>query len=401
MKVLAGFLFVLRTRPRQLLCALALFCLSGGLSHAQETSSIEVFDRLWSKATLWQSEDGPGYTALSGRLQADSYWYTVDEGDVPLGADDSAEDFVWRRFRFGGQGELDLGVTWGLEADINLNNEIDDWYDRLTDAYLGYSFNKALNLRVLKQSVAFTLDGAISSKNLLTPERNNVTNNLWDSDEYFTGLQFNGSFQDGWSYKAGVFSGEDDDEIEFSNVGYFTLTSIAYSFAKDLGVRDKTVWIDYVYNSKNDDKSNDLNNNRTTNHRHTVTLATLWSWGRFGLNAGATLGTGMSGLAEQSELWGFSVTPYYSLDKHNQFVARYTFIDSEDENGIRLNRYENELVSGRGDEYNEFFVGYNLYIYGQKLKLQAGVQYTDMSDSAGDGGEYSGWGLTTAFRTYW
>ncbi|MEM8661183.1 MAG: porin [Pseudomonadota bacterium] len=378
-----------------------MFYLSNDLSHAEETSSTEGFDRLWSKVTLWQSENGPGYAALSGRLQADSYWYSVDEDDVPPGADDNAEDFVWRRFRFGGKGKFNSGVTWGLEADINLNNEIDDWYNRLTDAYMGYSFSKALNLRVLKQSVAFTLDGAISSKNLLTPERNNVTNNLWDSDEYYTGVQLSGSFLDDWSYKAGIFSGEDDDEIEFSQVGYFTLTSIGYNFANDLDMKNATVRIDYVYNSKNDDKPNDLNNNRTTNHRHTVTLASLWSWGDFGLNAGATLGTGMSNLAEQSELWGFSVTPYYSLDKYNQFVARYTYMDSQDENGIRLNRYERELVGGRGDEYNEFFVGYNLYIYGQKLKLQAGVQYTDMSDGANDGGEYSGWGLTTAFRTYW
>ncbi|MEM6581188.1 MAG: porin [Pseudomonadota bacterium] len=401
MKVLDRFCLGLRTCLCRFLYASALFYLSNGLSHADETSSIEAFDRLWSKVTLWQSEDGLGYAALSGRLQADSYWYSADEDDVPPGADDHAEDFVWRRFRFGGKGKFHSGVTWGLEADLNLNNEIDDWYTRLTDAYLGYSFSKALNLRVLKQSVAFTLDGAISSKNLLTPERNNVTNNLWDSDEYYSGVQLSGSFLEDWSYKAGVFSGEDDDEIEFSQVGYFTLTSIGYNFAKDLDMKNATVRIDYVYNSKNDDKPNDLNNNRTTNHRHTVTLASLWAWGDVGLNAGATLGTGMSNLAEQSELRGFSVTPYYSLDRHNQFVARYTFIESEDENGIRLNRYESELVSGRGDEYNEFFVGYNLYIYGQKLKLQAGVQYTDMSDSANDGGEYSGWGLTTAFRNYW
>ncbi|MEM1154663.1 MAG: porin [Pseudomonadota bacterium] len=353
----AGSSSSMHSISRRLLFVSALICFSNTQTYAEQASSISSFDRLWSKTTIFNSSNGSGYAALSGRLQADSYWYTVDKDDVPPGADDSAEDIVWRRFRFGSRGQFDSGVTWGLEADINLNNAIDDWYNRLTDAYVGYSFSEALTLRALKQSVAFTLDGAISSNRLLTPERNNVTNNLWDSDEYYTGVQLSGGFLEAWSYKAGVFSGEDDNEIALSRVGYFTLTSIAYNFAKDLDIDNATMRIDYVYNSKNDDNPNDLNNNGTTNHRHTLTLASLWSCGDFGLNAGASLGTGMSNLAEQSELWGFSITPYYSLDQHNQLVARYTYLDSREENGIRLNRYERELVSGRGDEYHEFFVG--------------------------------------------
>jgi phosphate-selective porin OprO/OprP len=82
-------------------------------------------------------------------------------------------------------------------------------------------------------------------------------------------------------------------------------------------------------------------------------------------------------------------------------VLRYTYLDSDGANGLRLNRYENRVVSGRGDEYNEYFAGLNLFFYGHKFKWQTGLQYTTMDDSADDGGEYDGWGLITGLRISW
>ena len=100
-------------------------------------------------------------------------------------------------------------------------------------------------------------------------------------------------------------------------------------------------------------------------------------------------------------VWGLVLMPLYSFSEQRQIVLRYTYIDSSDDNGISLGRYEREVVSGRGDSYNEFYAGLNVYIYGQKLKWQTGLQYTKMDDAADDGGDYSGWGLTTGMRMYW
>ena len=101
--------------------------------------------------------------------------------------------------------------------------------------------------------------------------------------------------------------------------------------------------------------------------------------------------------------------PFYSFNEHHQAVLRYTFITSSDDNGVRLNRYENRIVDSdlesfdndRGNRYNEIYAGYNLFFYGHKLKWQTGLQYTTMQDDADDGGEYSGWGLSTGLRMYW
>lgn len=38
---------------------------------------------------------------------------------------------------------------------------------------------------------------------------------------------------------------------------------------------------------------------------------------------------------------------------------------------------------------------------GHKLKIQSGLDYADMKDSANDGGAYQGWTWTTGFRLSW
>ena len=68
---------------------------------------------------------------------------------------------------------------------------------------------------------------------------------------------------------------------------------------------------------------------------------------------------------------------------------------------MRVSHYEDRVVSGRGNEYNEGYAGVNVYFYGDKLKWQTGVEYASMKDDANDGGAYDGWALTTGLRMYW
>ena len=82
-------------------------------------------------------------------------------------------------------------------------------------------------------------------------------------------------------------------------------------------------------------------------------------------------------------------------------VGRHTYLRSQGTNGLRLARYENQATAGRGDRYKEFYAGVNYYFYGHKLKLQSGVLFADMNDSAADGGAYSGIASTTGLRVSW
>jgi phosphate-selective porin OprO/OprP len=58
-------------------------------------------------------------------------------------------------------------------------------------------------------------------------------------------------------------------------------------------------------------------------------------------------------------------------------------------------------VSGRGDPYNELYLGANYFLYGHQLKLQTGLQMAHMRDRANDGGAYSGVSWTTGLRIGW
>jgi phosphate-selective porin OprO/OprP len=95
------------------------------------------------------------------------------------------------------------------------------------------------------------------------------------------------------------------------------------------------------------------------------------------------------------------VMPYWNLGERMQVVTRYTWLESDGPNGVRIGRYERELAAGNGDEYNELYVGFNYYWYGHKLKLQTGLQQVDMDDAAADGGAHEGWSWTTGFRISW
>jgi phosphate-selective porin OprO/OprP len=388
-------------RPALMTCLALCLSMTSAMAEDDDSSSA-MFDRAWSQAKLWESHDEDSFLALSGRLQADAYWFSADKDDVPVGADDDANDTLWRRFRFGFKSKFGGGHTLQLEGDFDLNNEFDDLYNRLTDAYIGYSPGTQWDVKILKQSVGFTLDGATSSKKLLTMQRNNVTNNLWATDEYFSGLHISGNVGERWTYRAGLFSGDDSEEIGLSNVGYFTLLSLGHNFASATGFEKALVRIDYVYNSKDDDDltddDDDYERNATPDFRHTTTLATQWQTGGWGLSTDLSAG---HGLDRQSNLWGFALMPFYAFSVHQQVVLRYTYLNSSDNNGLKLGRYEREIVSGKGNRYDEFYLGYNVFIYGQKLKWQTGLQYTKMEDDADDGGEYQGWGLTTGLRMYW
>ncbi|MDA9981607.1 hypothetical protein N9H39_02490, partial [Gammaproteobacteria bacterium] len=111
--------------------------------------------------------------------------------------------------------------------------------------------------------------------------------------------------------------------------------------------------------------------------------------------------SGGRGYAGQSDVWGLVLMPFYDFNPRLQAVLRYTFVTSGDENGVRLPRYAGEIVDGRGNDYNEIYLGFNVYFYNHKFKWQTGLEYAVMKDAASDVGEYRGYGLNTGLRFYW
>lgn len=365
--------------------------LAAGLVAAVSVASAEdretpTFDRIWGYADLYDNEENRFLQrfALSGRIQPESVWFDSEQGEF-------SDEFLWRRFRFGFKASLLQDWVLHVEGDFDLNGDFGDMYERLTDAYVGWSPKKRHELKFLKQSVPFTLDGATSSKSLLTLQRNVLTNNLWFPLEYFTGIGAKGKVKERWLYHVGVFSTEDDDEISGFDASLFSLLSIGHQFEPGEQLDAGLIRIDYVYNQE-DPLSG------TRDFSRVLCLVTKWQLKKWGLWTDVSSG---DGFAEQSDVWGIALMPFYDFTWRYQAVLRLTFVTSDGPNGVRLPRYADRIVEGTGDEFSEIYVGFNAFFYGHKFKLQTGVEYGVMEDEANDVGQYKGWGFSTGLRFSW
>lgn len=351
---------------------------------AEPAKKLSAFEQIWGSAQLYKNDENPVIQSFNftGRFQLDYAVVDSDQGNH--------DEWNIRRFRVGGKAELLDNFTFHSEVDLNPQEP--PVYSRVTDLYLSWSQTAAFRVTVGKQSAGFTMDGRTSSKELLAIDRSNLSNNLWFPEEYVPGASFSGNV-DRWLYKVGAFSaGARNGELGEFNGGYFGLASLGYDFSEALDVKTAVLWADYVYQEP------DRDNTFTRSLQHIASLNFSYDTGHCGVRADLSAG---EGFGRQSNLWGAMVMPFYNITDKFQVVGRYTFIDSDDFNGVRLARYESEVVSGRGDEYHEAYLGLNYYLYGHKLKLQTGINYADMKDNANDGGEYSGWGWTTGLRVSW
>jgi phosphate-selective porin OprO and OprP len=283
--------------------------------------------------------------------------------------------------------------SFTVHGEVELNpQEADPLYVRVTDLYIQWNKSPFLSLTVGKHGVPFTMDGSTSSRELLTIDRTNLSNNIWFPQEYMPGVSVSGR-RAAWVYRAGVFSaGGATPELGEFDGGAFTLGVLGYDFAKSLGAKEALLSGNYVYQQP------DADNTFTRQLEHVVSVNFKLEVRRWGVRSDVSAGKGYLG---QSTLWGFAAMPFVNATEKLQFVARYTFLDSADPNGIRLATYESGVVGSRGDEFNELYLGANYYLYGHRLKLQTGVQWADMNDRANDGGAYSGVSWTTGLRIGW
>ncbi len=347
-----------------------------------EAKEPSIYDRIWGSLVLYKNERSAFLNEfrLVGRSQFDAYIISSDQGND--------NDWIVRRTRLGAKALMFQKLTFHTEVDFNLQDPR-PLYTRLTDAYLEWEFCKAAVLTVGKQGAAFTLDGATSSKSLLTIDRSNLANNLWFPTEYFSGVNLAGEIGE-FQYNTGFYSRSGQPEFGDFNVGNFWLGSVGYDFGKMLGIKKALVRADYVYN----DPEN-YPNNGTRQFNQVGALVVQVENGRWGVWGDVAAG---QGYGSQSDVFGVNVMPFFNITEKFQAVLRYTYLSSEDPNGVRLARYDTAVTSERGDEYNEIYAGLNYFFYGQKLKIQTGVSYVNLADSGTSQADYHSWQWTTGLR---
>jgi phosphate-selective porin OprO/OprP len=345
-----------------------------------------TYDRIWNGFTNWyDNKERPlvQRVVFTGRFQQDYASVEADQGHH--------SEWNVRRLRLGPR--ITFFRDYLFHAEVELNpQEQDPFYVRMTDLYVAWQKNPRTVITVGKQSVPFTQEGATSSKELVTIDRSNLVNNIWFTQEYMPGISLSGRAAP-WTYRAGVYSsGAMDRELGKFNGDAFTLALVGYDFGKKLKVREATLTGNYLYQHP------DVNNTFTRRWEHVVSVHFKVEQPRWGFRSDVSKTKGYLG---QRNVFGVMAMPLFNATDKLQFVYRYTFLDSDGINGLSLATYENKVVTGRGDEYHENYVGANYYFYGHRLKLQTGVQFADMQDRANDGGAYSGTSWTTGLRVGW
>ena len=83
-------------------------------------------------------------------------------------------------------------------------------------------------------------------------------------------------------------------------------------------------------------------------------------------------------------------------------VLRYQYAVSDGENGLQLqSRYEQKVVpGGLGDAYQAIYAGINYLVYGDRLKLMTGAEYSVMKDSTLGQDSFDGWTYLAGVRLF-
>jgi phosphate-selective porin OprO/OprP len=344
-----------------------------------------AYDKLWQFSELYKNDRNRVVQKVlfTGRYHHE---YSTTDGD-----EGHADEWNVRRMRLGSK------VTWlrtmVFHGEVEFNpQEASPFYLRLTDMYVQWNKSARVSVTAGKQASPFTMDGSTSTKELIAIDRSNLSNNLYFPQEFMPGVSVSGKVSP-WVYRGGLYSaGAANREFGDMNGGLFGLALVGYDFAKTLGVKEALLAGNYVYQEP------DSRNTFTRPLEHVVSVNFKMDTRNWGVRTDVSAGAGYLG---QSDLWGVMAMPFVNITDKLQGVGRYTFIRSQDLNGVRLASYEDRVVFGRGDRYNEVYLGANYFFYGHQLKLQTAVQMAHMRDRANDGGAYSGVSWTTGLRVGW
>ncbi|MEA2068626.1 MAG: porin, partial [Verrucomicrobiota bacterium] len=314
---------------------------------AEETAEVSIYDKIWGAVEFVDNDDAKVIQSLAftGRLQGDAVSFHSEDGNY--------DDFDWRRFRMGFKAQIFNHFIIHGEMDGDMNDvDDDDWdefYGRLTDAYVGWNPSKAVKMKFGKQSAGFTLDGATSSKKLIVPERSIVAGNLWFSTEYFTGAAVYGDAK-GWTYKAGGYSASGENEFGHFESGYFALLSAGHKIGDKGSLR-----LDYVYNDpdytgtiKDSDYevgSKDLEHVVALVYKQMITEK-LGLWGDIAGGKGISDSSNPANPIDQGDLLGLDIMPFYNFTDSLQLVLQYAGVTSLDNmSQVSMSRYASKNAS--------------------------------------------------------
>ena len=389
-------MYAVTCTPRVPVACLALLVAVGrvGASGAEASAWAEiekdgVYPFITDYAKLYQNQSNEVIQAFSinGVYQGQYWGVNAMHGN--------ASGWENRRFYLGGGAEF--FHHFNAQVLVKLGETFDPVYAGLHTAFLEWTPNPSVSLSLGRLSY-FSFaepEKSTASTRSSTFERGLVVNQVMPQEIVVALLQ---GKQGRFSGHAGIMSGSTTETFTDFAGGFGVLAGVSYDLP--LFYERGRLNLDYVFNNGNP------SNNALKPYDHVVSLWHEGQTGPFGV--GLQL-IGADGLGARPAVFGLTVqgTWVFARDvlrKGDAFqaVLRYQFDVSNGDNGLQVQqRYEQEVVpGGTGDHYNAVYAGINYLIYGNRLKLMNGVEYSVMRDSADDRDVYNGWTFLTGVRLY-
>lgn len=380
------------------------------------------WDRAWSAFTLYKDDTNPVLQefSLQGRFQVQYADGHSSNGhfDIEDYSDSGKQEAVWgdkfevRRAYLGFKSKW--YQNWKLEGQIDVDTDGQDgpggdttFYKDIYDLYVAYAPTEQFNVYAGKQEIKFSREQEISSREIVTFERSMVTNMLHPGN--LTGMWVQGKkVREHWLYEAGVYANDQVREFSEFEGGTLFLGKLGYDYSDAADLDTAVASFRYMYNSDPGYKSTDVDSNFSFSSSPafstSLALSNDITKGRFGLTTDLLYGFGDKDLG-QSDIMALNIIPSYFIASGVQLVGRFQLASSTDPDGLKLgSRYEGvspdtDPLTGKrtsdsaGNSYFSAYLGLNYYIYGHKLKLMNGVEYSHLG-----GGDYDGTTFLTGLR---
>lgn len=324
-----------------------------------------------------------------GRLQW-QYGNVFDAED--FGGTDLDETFTEiRRFRLGTQvkflNHFKLKVNANFEEGGPNNHEIG--YHSLDEAKLTFSAGDILGMEGVnftygRHKFTFSQEAHTSSKKIKTIERSNIANYFYGSARP-TGLTVSGK-RGGAKGTLGIFSTDTDTELAGWGEGTAYYANLQFAAAGG------NVNLDFLYN---DVSMSDVDG---FGFEWGASAAYTTKVGNWEVMANILFGERHDG----DSVYGFVLMPStYLIEDRLEFVARYQYAGSDDDNLRLTSRYARRAggaLGARGDSNHTLYAGLNWYLCGHNAKFQTGLEYETLENEAGDDADAMTWWF--AYRMY-
>jgi phosphate-selective porin OprO/OprP len=264
--------------------------------------------------------------------------------------------------------------------------------------FVTYSPSDAFNLSVGKTKVRLGREQETSSNNILTLERSLVSNLLHPGE--LTGIWVSGKgIKGGWLYELGFYGNDRSREFSSGDGGHIVMAKVGYDYAERFGLDSAVASVHVMTNSEpNYDEPSDSQYNPSASPKFSTSIAFTneITQGRFGLLTDVYMASGENTTAiGQSDVMGITIVPSFFFAEGLQLVGRLQIATSDDFNDLTVpGRYETlQPGDDKGDTYVSAYMGVNYYMYGHKLKLMNGIEFSQMGDS-----DYSGFTYMSGLR---